>query len=235
MKINFQLDPVESSQFKPDRRKSPQGKPAVLKTMSRVVTLLGLGLALASCSTTQTPPVATTSPATPAASSSPTPTTSSAGSPQPSPVSGGGDKSEGTKVVESEIVSVLSPKIPSPITAANCPNVGKEDVAGTTLNCTATIAEGTFPVVVTFTGADANISPKKLLNLSAIEQKVVESIKSQNQSDVKADCGGKVKVFEDIGDSFVCKVTQPDGKTGTVDVVVKTLEGGVSLKTNIEQ
>ena len=234
MKTNFQLDPVESSQFKHDRHKSPQGKPAVLKTTSLLVTMLGLVLALASCSTTQTPPVATTSPAAPAASPSPTSTTSSAGSPQPSPVAGDGDKSEGTKAVESEIVNVLSPKIPSPITAANCPNVGKVET-GTTLNCTATIAEGTFPVVVTFTGADANISPKKLLNLSAIEQKVVESIKSQNQIDVKADCGGKVKVFEDIGDSFVCKVTQPDGKTGTADVVVKTLEGGISFKSNIEQ
>ncbi|HEY9908001.1 MAG TPA: DUF4333 domain-containing protein [Thermosynechococcaceae cyanobacterium] len=228
MKTNSQLDPVESSQSKSDHHKSTQGNPAVLKTMSLVVTVLSLGLALASCSTTQTPPAATNSPAAPAASPSPAPTASISGSPQSSPVAGG-DKSEGTKVVESAIVTDLSPKIPSPITAADCPNVGKVET-GTTLNCTATIAEGTFPVVVTLMGEDANISPKNLLNLSAIEQKLVETIKSQNQIDVQADCGGKVKVFKDVGESFECKIAQPDGKTATAAVTVTTPEGKVSFK-----
>jgi hypothetical protein len=109
--------------------------------------------------------------------------------------------------------------------------VGKVE-AGTNLNCTLTIAEGTFPATVTFTDAAGKftVNSKNFLSLPAVEQKLVESIKSQNQVDVKADCGGKVKLFKNVGESFECKITQPDGKTDTATATVTTLEGDVGLK-----
>jgi Domain of unknown function (DUF4333) len=207
--------------------------------------LLGLTVGLASCSsptppTAQSPsPAVTTSPTTSpslAAKVSPSPTASVSPSPAASPAATG-NKTEATKSIEASIINALSAQIPSPITAANCPNLEKLE-AGKEFDCTLTVAEGTFPGTVTLKDSkgDFAVKTKNILMMPALETLLVTQIKQENKLDVKVDCGSnKVRLFKAVGESFECKIAPPNGKSGTATVTVTTPTGGVDAKWQIEQ
>lgn len=202
-------------------------------------TLLCLAVTLPSCSNS-TPIAQTTTPATtPAATPSPVPSASTPAAMSPSPAAspGAANKTEETKAIEASIISTLSPQLSSPITAANCPNLEKLE-AGKTFDCDLTVAEGSFLGTVTLKDANGgfSVNTKNVLVMPALEKQLVEAIKKENQLDVKVDCGSaKVKVFKDVGESFDCKLTQSNGKSGTATATVTTPAGGVDTKWKIEQ
>jgi hypothetical protein len=205
--------------------------------------LLGLTVGLASCSSSTPPPAQAPSPessASPTASPSlaakvsPSPTASP--SPTTSPAATG-SKTEATKSIETSLISILSAQSPSPITAANCPNLDKIE-AGKEFDCTLTVAEGTFPGTVTLKDTEGNfgVKTKNILIMPALETQLVAKIKQDNKVDVKVDCGdSKVKLFKAVGESFECKLAQSDGKSGSATVTVTTVAGGVDAKWKLEQ
>lgn len=136
--------------------------------------------------------------------------------------------------VEQAIAQNLPKEIGVPIQSVSCPDQVLL-AAGTSFDCDAKIAQGRFPVKVTVKDAQGNLNfrTKQILLLSEAETKLQQSIKKSEKLDVKADCGGKVKLFKKVGEKFQCKLKTTDGKTGTATITPISEEGKVDAKWKI--
>ena len=146
---------------------------------------------------------------------------------QPSPES----QSKATQEVEQAIANDLPREIGVPVKSVECPNQPKL-VPDQVFDCKAVIEPGSFLVRVTVKDAKGhlNFKTKRLLVLSEAEKLLQQSIKKSQNIEVKANCGGKVRLFKQVGDRFDCKLTNPDGKSGTATITVVSEEGKVDAK-----
>ncbi len=133
--------------------------------------------------------------------------------------------------VEQAIAQNLPREIGVPIQSVSCPD-GVILEAGKVFDCKAQIPQGNFPIRVTVKDAQGtlNFRTQGILLLSEAETQLQQSIKKREGMDIKADCGDKVKPFKKVGERFQCKLTRPDGKTGTATITVISEEGKVDAK-----
>lgn len=193
---------------------------------------LGCILSLSSCSTSPTPPAADTSPTPTAADTQASPQVTSQASVSPT---ADASKSQVTAAIEKALVSNLSKQLDVPVKSVSCPSQEKIS-AGLSFDCKAEIAEGTFPVNVTMkdTQGQFSLKTRQIVLLTRVETLLQDAIKQQNKLDVKADCGeGKVKFFQKAGENFTCKLTNPNGKTGSATVTITSEEGNVDAKWSV--
>lgn len=140
-------------------------------------------------------------------------------------------QSKTTQAVEQAIAQDLPREIGVPVKSATCPQQQNLEV-GQVFDCKVEIEQGAFLVRVTVKDAKGhlNFKTKQLLVLSEAEKLLQQSIKKNQGIDIKANCSGKVRVFQKVGDRIDCKLTQPDGKTGTATITVVSEEGKVDAK-----
>jgi hypothetical protein len=133
-----------------------------------------------------------------------------------------------TEQLERAIAQDLPQEIGVPIQSVTCPHQEKLE-AGKTFNCTAKISPGTFPVEVTVKNPNGQITlkTKQILILTEAEKLLQQSIQQRTGTTVQADCGGKVKLFQKVGEKFQCKLATASGKKGTATITVTKSEGKV--------
>lgn len=116
------------------------------------------------------------------------------------------------------------------IGAVTCPAQAKF-TAGTVFDCQAQISNGTFPVTVTIQDDKGNFTfkTKQIAMLPKIESFLQQGIKDKSGVDVKANCGGKVLLIKQSGQTVECKLIDPAGKPGSATVTIKD-ENNVDAK-----
>ncbi len=141
---------------------------------------------------------------------------------------------ETTKRLEQAIAQYLPNELGVPIQSVSCP-ARSMLIAGNVFDCQAKIAEGSFPVKVTVKNAEGQVTLKtqQILRLSEAEAKLQQSIKQREGREMKANCGGKVKIVKKAGETFQCKLTDSSGKVGTATMTVTSKEGKVDAKWKI--
>ncbi|MBW4622229.1 MAG: DUF4333 domain-containing protein [Cyanosarcina radialis HA8281-LM2] len=131
---------------------------------------------------------------------------------------------------QGKIKDELSKQLATDVKSVTCS--GKVEVkAGQTFNCQAESDIGTIPVEAKLEDDKGRFSwkAKNVLDLSLIEQQIQQGIKQQLQVDVKADCGGKLKVAK-AGDKFECQVQDDGDAKRSVEVTVNDDQGNVNWK-----
>jgi len=190
-----------------------------LKFRTCCLALLVIG-AIAGCQTT--PPPITVSP-TPSPSPSlvvPSPTAS--------------PKSAAVKTFEKRLRGELIKKAGIKVQTVSCPaevNVATQD----SFTCEATAEGKTFQIAVNpqnDTKQDKNElrwNTIGVLVLPKLEQTIQKGIQQQFRLDVKANCGGKVRLVKP-GDTFQCQVTDGRGQSRAIKVRVDDDRGNVTWK-----
>lgn len=191
-----------------------------LKSSACCLALFWVG-AIAGCQTT-TPSVTVS----PTISPVPTPVVSS--SPTSTP------KSEAVKTFEKRLRGELIKKAGITVQLVNCPtaiNVEKDPFI-----CEATAEGKTFQVAVNPQNAteqqdknELRWSTKGVLVLPKLEQTIQKGIQQQFRLEVKANCGGKIRIAKP-GDTFQCQVTDSRGQSRAVKVRVDDDRGNVTWK-----
>lgn len=171
--------------------------------------------------------------ATPPSSSS-SPGVQASATPVISPLPTPPAKSEAVKTFEKRLRGQLIKKAGIPIQTVSCPaQVDVETQAP--FSCEATTEGKTFTVAInpkSNTTTDKNElrwSTKGLLVLPKLEQTIQQGIQKQFRLDVKANCGGKVRVAKPT-ETFQCKVTDSRGQTKPVTVRVDDEQGNVTWR-----
>lgn len=160
-------------------------------------------------------------------------TTDVAEAPADEPETASADKPEIVQEVEKSIQEVLIPKLPeAEVSSISCP-ADLEIKAGTTFDCEAEAAEGTFLVGVTVKDDAGNLGfqTKGVLSLPLLEKSIQDGIKEQSKADATVDCGSaeaSLYLFEEVGETLECAVETPDGKTATATVTVNSEDGNVN-------
>ncbi|MDX2239375.1 MAG: DUF4333 domain-containing protein [Leptolyngbyaceae cyanobacterium bins.302] len=169
----------------------------------------------------------TTPSVTPSASSPPTPTP--VRSPAPTPT-----KSEAVKTFEKRLRGELIKKAGIAVQTVECPaQVNVESQAPFT--CEATAEGKSFDVVINPKSGtkqaknELRWSTQGLLVLPKLEKTIQQGIQQQFRLDVKANCGGKIRVAKP-GETFQCKVTDSRGQTKPVTVRVDDQQGNVTWR-----
>ncbi len=175
-------------------------------------------------------------------SSSPSPATTDQKSPDASPAAVNspepkkpeGPKSDLTKKLEASASDLVAKEIGTSLTSFSCPNIEKLE-AGKTFDCDAEIAAGAFPVAVTLNDdkGSFNVQTKNLLILEKAETLLKSGIKTRNQLDVTADCGKDFHIFKAVGDTYECKLSSTDGRSGKAVLKVTDMEGAVDISYNL--
>jgi len=189
--------------------------------------VLGILLILAGCSTsTSTPtssPVASSSPTV-----SPTPTSPTVSTPtaSPSPIA---TKPEAVKNFETRLSQAVAQVIGLPLQTIDCPAT-IELKANSRFECQGTSDGQVFAIAVSLTDDPAKFQwgTKGLLLLPKLEEFIQKRVKDKSGLDVKADCGGKLRVAKP-GESFECKVTDARNQTRSAKVTVKDEQGSVDI------
>ncbi|MDX2231995.1 MAG: DUF4333 domain-containing protein [Leptolyngbyaceae cyanobacterium bins.349] len=180
-----------------------------------------LVLSLSGCQTS--PPAVTSSPATP-----------SPVMPSVSPTSQLPVKSEAVKTFEKRLRGELIKQAGITVQSVNCPVQVKVDTQDPFI-CEATAEGKTFRVAInpaTNAKQDKNElrwSTKDVLVLPKLEQTIRQGIQTQFRLDVKANCGGKIRVAKP-GETFQCQVTDSRGQSRAVTVRVDDEQGNVTWK-----
>lgn len=143
---------------------------------------------------------------------------------------------ETRKRLELAIAQYLPQELGVPIQSVSCP-APTIVIPGNVFDCKAKITEGTFPVKVTVKNAEGQVTLKtqQILLLSEAEAKLQQSIKQREGREMKANCGGKVKIVKKVGETFQCKLTDSSGKTGTATMTVTSKEGKVDANWKIPE
>lgn len=133
-----------------------------------------------------------------------------------------------TEQLERAIAQDLPQEIGVPIQSVTCPRQEKLET-GKIFTCTAKISPGTFLVEVTVKNSNGQITlkTKQILILTEAQKLLQQSIQQRMGTTVQADCGGKVKLFQKVGEKFQCKLTTASGKKGTATITVTKPEGKV--------
>jgi hypothetical protein len=104
--------------------------------------------------------------------------------------------------------------------------------AGSIFECQA-IAQGVkFGIEIKVENDEGRFDSKvkgRLLNLSKIEDLLQKAFKDKAKLDVTADCGGKRRVSQ-VGDIFICQVTDKQGQIRKAQVTVKDEQGNFNVK-----
>ncbi|MGA7932405.1 MAG: DUF4333 domain-containing protein [Kovacikia sp.] len=172
---------------------------------------------------------------TPTNSSSPPlppspPITSPTSTPQASPSSQNGNQSGAVKEIEARLNKTVSGATGVSIQSLTCPP-GVEVKVGSRFDCTAVSDGQSFAIAVEITNASGpqfQWSTKGLLVLSKLEQFIQKQIKDKNGLAVTADCGGSIRVAKP-GETFECKVSDPQGQTRPAQIIVKDDQGTVDV------
>jgi hypothetical protein len=149
---------------------------------------------------------------------------------------GNREPQETTRRLEQAITQYLPQEIGLPIQSVTCP-AQTILIPGNVFDCDVKITEGTFPVKVTVKNAEGQVTLKtrQILLLPAAEAKLQQSIKQREGLEMKANCGGKVKIVKKVGETFQCKLTGSSGKTGSATMTVTSREGKVDAKWKIPE
>ena len=118
-----------------------------------------------------------------------------------------------------------------PIDRVECParKVKKGDV----FDCTAFFGGQTLRIKVTQTDGKGTIlgEPQQaILDMSKATDGLASSIRSQTGVAIKVGCGDRPYLIEDVGSTFDCQLTNPDGTTRRVVVTVTSLDGSVDFR-----
>ncbi|MCS6812093.1 MAG: DUF4333 domain-containing protein [Cyanobacteria bacterium] len=173
------------------------------------------------------------SPSSPTATASPEASPTEAKSPESKQPEG--PKSDLTKKLESAASDLVAKEIGAEVKSFSCPNVEKLE-AGKTFDCDTEIAAGSFPVTVTLSDDQGafNVQTKNLLILKKAENLLKDGIKQRNDLDVTADCGQDFYIFKQVGDTYECKLSSTDGKSGVAVLKVTDVEGGVDISYSLK-
>jgi len=190
----------------------------------RWLPVLGMLLTLVGCSTpnaapTNNSPVASLSPS-PTSSPSPSPTVS------PSPIA---NKPEAVQAFETRLSQAVAQVIGLPLQTIDCP-ANVELKANNRFDCQGMSDGQSFAIAVNMTDDPAKFQwgTKGLLLLPKLEAFIQKRVKDKSGLDVKADCGGKLRVAKP-GDSFECKVTDTRNQARSAKVIVKDEQGSVDI------
>lgn len=199
--------------------------PIPARTVTAGLLWLCLGVTFAGC--TQQP----SSPPTPSAS--PSAVSQTPLPPPPTPVVTQtvmpSNKPEITRQIESKLTELVAANIGVPLEGINCPNK-TERKAGDRFDCQL-IAQGqTFLVGVELTDTTGKFkwNTKSLLLLSKLEEFIQQRIKDKDKVDVKANCGGKIRVTKPK-EEFQCQITDTQGQARTIKISVKDEQGNVDV------
>ncbi|MBF2029693.1 MAG: DUF4333 domain-containing protein [Oscillatoriales cyanobacterium C42_A2020_001] len=167
-------------------------------------------------------------------SPTPSPSVQASANPVVSPFPTPPAKSATVKTFEKRLRGHLIKKAGIPIQTVSCP--AQVDVkTQAPFFCEATTEGKTFTVVInpksntTTDKSELRWSTKGLLVLPKLEQTIQQGIQKQFRLDVKANCGGKVRVAKP-GETFQCKVTDSRGQTKPVTVRVDDEQGNVTWR-----
>jgi hypothetical protein len=145
----------------------------------------------------------------------------------PSPASSA--KPENVAKAEKTLKSLYREQIGLPIESISCPESASfKD--GTTFDCQATAQGVKFAIQVENNQGRFNSKVKgQLLNLTKVEDLLEKTFRERANLDVTADCGGKRRVSK-VGDRFICKVKDKQGKVRDAQVTVKDEKGNFKVK-----
>lgn len=203
---------------------------------------IALGIALTSCTSTQTAVTPPTDSPTPALSPTPTlsptlsvPTPQSpspAASPSvtisPTPAATPG-KPENVTKIEAQITDLVTKNANLTVQSVNCP-AAIDEQSGKAYDCQVQTDAGAFTVVVQPTGQAGKFrwGTRGLLLLSKLDAFIQQSVASRGGGKVTVDCGTKARIATQ-GDTFDCKVTDAKGGVKTARVTVRDELGNVYL------
>jgi hypothetical protein len=194
--------------------------------LTRGLTLLCLVALGAGC----TPSPGTQSP-------TPTPTPSAASQtplpPPPTPValqsSPPSNKPEITRQIESKLTELVSGNIGVPLESIDCP-AKTERKPGDRFDCRLSAQGQSFLVGIELTDAAGKFkwNTQGLLVLSKLEAFIQQRLKEKDQVEVKANCGGKIRVTKP-NEEFQCQITDVQGQARTIKISVKDDQGNVDV------
>jgi hypothetical protein len=172
-------------------------------------------------------PTSSITPDSPLPSSSPI--ASPTGTPQASPQAQS-SQSGVAKEIENRLNKTVSSATGAAIQSLTCP-AGFEVKAGSRFDCNAVSDGQSFTIAVEITNATGpqfQWSTKGLLVLSKLEQFIQQQIKDRNGINVTVDCGNSIRVANP-GDTFECKVSDPQGQSRSAKITVKDGQGNVDV------
>ncbi|WP_315791294.1 DUF4333 domain-containing protein [Fischerella sp. JS2] len=139
-------------------------------------------------------------------------------------------KSKLTKKVETAVKEQLGEVIGVPIESVSCPNQVHLEV-GQPFDCNTVAENKEFITRVNPSDNDGSLkfNTRKVLVLPVLEQTIETGFKDQVGVEVSASCGeGKLRTFEQLGETFDCQVTDTKGETAIAEVTVKDDTGNVN-------
>ncbi len=170
-------------------------------------------------------------------SPTPTPTPSAASQtplpPPPIPVamqsSPPSNKPEITQQIERKLTELVSGNIGVPLESIDCP-AKTERKPGDRFECRLSAQGQSFMVGVELTDASGKFkwNTQSLLVLSKLEAFIQQRLKEKDQADVKANCGGKIRVTKP-NEEFQCQITDLQGQSRTIKISVKDDQGNVDV------
>jgi len=171
----------------------------------------------------------TSQPQTSVGNNVPNPSVSIVASPTITPSPTATSKSQAAKDLESRLSKAFTDATKVPINSVDCP--AQFDVkTGNRFNCQATSDGQSFTLVVELTNPEGQFqwNTQGLLVLPKLEQFIQNRIRAKGGPDVRADCGGKIRVAQP-GDTFECKVVGAQVQPRSAQVRVKDEQGGVDI------
>ncbi|UBF24137.1 DUF4333 domain-containing protein [Kovacikia minuta CCNUW1] len=176
----------------------------------------------------------TPTPTNPVSSPSPSPTGSAIASPTATPPTPSPTSSESpsgvAKELEARLNKAVTVAIETPLQSLTCP-AGVEIKVGNRFDCNAVSEGQAFAIAVEITsttGPQFQWNTKGLLVLSKLEQFIQQQIRDKKGGSVTADCGGGIRVANP-GDTFECKVSDPQGQSRAAKITVKDEQGTVDV------
>lgn len=199
---------------------------------------IALTTLLTSC--TNPIPIAET-PGSPSPSPSPSPTDTPGPSPAPvssepspltsmSPTPPVSETPAATQMIETKLSSLVGAATGLSVQSVSCPT-DMAVKAGNQFDCQA-IAEGeSFAIAVTLIneiGPEFTWTTKGLLQMTKLEQFIQDRIKAKSGALVTVNCGRKTR-NANPNDTFVCQITDTQGKSRDAKVTVKDTQGNVDI------
>ncbi|AKG22331.1 DUF4333 domain-containing protein [Calothrix sp. 336/3] len=135
-------------------------------------------------------------------------------------------KSRYSKAIEGVLKTKLQQQLGVPVKSVNCQNLPKPE-AGKIVNCNVLTTPGNFGVQVTLTNANGGMkyASRGLLVVPDLERFIQSSIKEKTGIQANAECGDKIRVFRQVGETFNCQVTTAKGKKTQAVVTIAGMDG----------